>query len=143
MIESKEYEGGINGVPQYKDRKEMWEKLSISHIDNVSSAVKEYKRELERLYVNGSVVYEFFHLGESEVLDWYVSRNQLKEMLFFWKIWEHPVISSVLKVKDIDEDSNKLFEWSSPFVLGGALAWVLNCGARIMNPNGMATNRRN
>ena len=134
MIESKEYSGGINGIPQYQDRKDMWENLTISHFELNSPAINEYKSELEKLYVNGSVKCEMFLLGESEVLDWYVSRNQLKEMLFFWKLWEHPVVNEALKINDIDEDSNKLFKESSPFILGGGLAWVLDCGGAYNEP---------
>ena len=29
MIEIKEYNGGINGIPQYEDRKAMWDSLNI------------------------------------------------------------------------------------------------------------------
>lgn len=135
MIETKEYNGGKNGIPQFVDRKAMWETLRIDLVSAETPAIDEYVNHLEKYYANGSVKYGCFKLGDSEVLDWYCSRNQLKEMLFFWKVWEQEPIKSFFKLTDIDEDSNKIFEWSSPFVLGGSLAWVLDSGGPYQKPN--------
>ena len=92
MIEITEYQGGINGIPQYEDRKEMWESLSIDIQSSETPAIYTYVLNLNKFYVNGNVKYGCFKLGDSEVLDWYCSRNQLKEMLFFSKIWEQETI---------------------------------------------------
>jgi len=143
MIEPKEYLGGVNGVPQFNDRKEMWETLKVTRVESHSPSVVEYINSLKKYYVNGSVKYECFSLGESEVLDWYCSRNQLKELLFFWKVWELPEISNTLKINEIDEDSNKAFEWSSPFILGGSLAWVLHNGGAYEKPTWSGSESKN
>ena len=134
MINSKEYNGGLNGIPQFEDRKKMWKTLEISEFKTSLPLLNEYLNELSNLYVNGSVIHKSFILGESEVLDWYVSRNQLKEMLFFWKLWEHKELIKYLDLTEIDEDSNQSFESSSPFMLGGSLAWALNWGGAYREP---------
>ena len=110
MIETKEFNGGINGIPQFEDRKSMWDSLHIDIVQAETPAIDEYVAHLGKYYSNGIVKYGCFKLGEAEVLDWYCSRNQLKEMLFFWKIWEQEPINSYFGLSDIDEDSNKGFE---------------------------------
>lgn len=135
MIEIKEYSGGKNGIPQFEDRKAMWDSLQIDLVSAKNPAIEEYASHLGKYYANGNVKYGCFKLGDSEVLDWYCSRNQLKEMLFFWKVWEKEPIKSFFKLSEIDEESNKDFEWSSPFVLGGSLAWVLDNGGPYTKPN--------
>ena len=135
MLEIKEYSGGINGIPQFEDRKAMWESLRIEFLSAERIAISDYVAHLGKYYSNGCVKYGCFKLGDSEVLDWYCSRNQLKELLFFWKIWEQEPIKSFFKLREIDEDSNREFEWSSPFVLGGSLAWVLDCGGPYKKPS--------
>ena len=135
MIKLKEYTGGINGIPQYQDRKEMWEALHIEAIQETSPSIDEFVRHLSEYYTNGSVKYGCFKLGDSDIFDWYSSRNQLKEMLFFWRIWEQEPIKKFFELNDINENSNKQFEWTSPFILGGTLAWVLSRGGAYKRPS--------
>lgn len=132
MIENKQYPGG--GIPQFDDRKLMWETLQVTRLGSHSRSISEYIDHLKKYYTNGTVKYECFKLGESEVLDWYCSRNQLKELLFFLKVWKLPTINKTLKITKIDEDSNRLFDLSSPFLLGGSLAWVLDNGGAYDKP---------
>ncbi len=113
----------------------MWESLRIEQVSHETPAIDEYVSHLGSYYTNGNVKYGCFEFGDSEVLDWYCSRNQLKEMLFFWKVWEQGSVKSFFKLGDVDEDSNKCFEWSSPFVLAGSLARVLDCGGPYLKPN--------
>ena len=135
MIETREYNGGKNGVPQFEDRRDMWDTLRIELLTIEPPSINEYVLHLAKCYANGYVKYGCFKLGDSEVLDWYCSRNRLKEMLFFWKIWEQEPIKSFFDISDVDENSNKEFEWSSPFVLGGSLAWVLDSGGPYHKPS--------
>jgi hypothetical protein len=133
MIENKQYSGGINEIPQSDDRKLMWETLKITHLESHSPSITEYINQLKKYYVNGSVKYECFKLGESEVLDWYVSRNQLVELSFFRKLWERPEINMALEIGKINEDSNESF-WSSSSSLGESLALVLDKGGAYQKP---------
>lgn len=131
----KKYNGGINGIPQFEEQKSMWNSLLIDFVAAKSPAIEEYVTQLGKCYINGSVKYGCFKLGDSEVLDWYCSRNRLKEMQFFRKVWEQEPIKSFFNLSDICDDSNKAFKWSSPFLLGGSLAWVLDGGGPYEKPD--------
>lgn len=85
MIKINEYIGGVNGIPQFKDRNAMWDSLQIDLVSANNPAIKAYATHLDNYYTNGSAKYGCFKLGDSNVLDWYCSRNQLKEMHFFGK----------------------------------------------------------
>jgi hypothetical protein len=95
----------------------MCDTLLINLVSAETPAIDEYASHLDEYYTNGNVKYGCFKLGEFEVLDWHCSRNHLKEMNFFCKVWEKEPIKSFFKLSEIDEDSDKDFEWSSLFVL--------------------------
>ncbi len=53
MIEPKDYLGGVNGIPQFNDRNEMWEKLKVTRHESHLPSVIEYINVLKKNYING------------------------------------------------------------------------------------------
>ncbi len=135
MIEVKEFAEGLNGIPQFPDRKKMWGSLHIEVIPTVPAATRKYVEHLDTIYSNGFAKYGCFWLGESELLDWYCSRGQFKELRFFENIWAQEPVKSYFGIDKIDGQSNTQFTASSPFVLGGSLAWVLDSGGAYGKPS--------
>ena len=134
MITPKEFDGGINGIPQFQDWKGMWENLRVTHVETIDPAISVFTEELKKYYLNGEVKYHSFILPECEVLDWYCSRNQLKELHIFKKIWSVPEVKQHFNINEMDENPNKAFNQTSPFTLGGSLAWILHAGGAYEQP---------
>ena len=128
-----------NKVPEFNDRKAMWESLEIKPINLSMNSVICFIDELKKLYSNGKIIYNNFIFSESEVLDWYISRNQLNEMFFFNYIWQNATIKQTLKLNEVYEDSYKSFEMTSAFSLGGCMAEALKWGGayKKVNYNGV------
>lgn len=124
-----------NKVPEFNDRKAMWESLEIKPINLTMNSVLCFIEELKKLYLNGNIIYKNLIFSESEILDWYISRNQLEEMFFFNYIWQNPTIKQTLNLKNVYEDSYKSFEVTSAFSLGGSMAAALKLGGAYKSPS--------
>lgn len=135
MVEVKKFDGGTNGIPQFEDRKAMWKSLRIETTSIEPPSIRAFVKHLSTYYSNGSVQYGCFRLGDSEVLDWYCSRNKLKEMPFFRYLWEQEPIKSYFNLGRLYEESNSAFDGLSPFSLGGSLARVLAFGGAYQRPS--------
>lgn len=118
-------------VPDGKSLADMWTNTDFSEVIEISPEIAEYVESLKRTYLNGNVVYKKFVLPNDKTLDWYASRNRFHDMGFFENFW---IVDSVQKSlpykldKSLNFYSDKTFAWSSPFVLGGNMAWALSSG---------------
>ena len=92
MIEVKEFTGGINGLPQFQDRKQMWDTLSFGLVKDKYPQTHVYINALREVFDNGAVEFRAFSVPENEVFDWYASRNQFHEMGFFKQFWCSPTV---------------------------------------------------
>ena len=130
MIEVKEFTGGVNGLPQFQDRKQMWETLSFGLVEDEYPQTQAYINALREVFDNGAVEFRAFSVPEHEVFDWYASRNQFHEMGFFKEFWSSPTVKQEFpyQLNDYNFFSHDLFDWSSPFLFGGLLAWALSSG---------------
>jgi len=135
MLEVKEkFKGKVNGRPEFQDRKEMWESLTIEQVLPNSHSIEEYLESLSTFYCD--VKFGSFILGKSEVLDWYGSRGLLRQMLFFFYLFKNKSIASYFKidVDSIDEKTNQYFDRVSPFSLAGTLASIIHSGGAYDRP---------
>lgn len=125
--------------PQFADRKQMWSNLEVEP-QAPSASAEEYVAALERVYSNGSVRIGTFLVHESKTFDWYLSRNQLHEMGFFERFWRVDGVAEFMPdaLRDLNFSAlDGVFQPSSPFLLGGSLAWTLaQGGAYEKHPGG-------
>lgn len=76
MIEVREFTGGLNGLPQFEDRKQMWDTLSFGLVEEEYLQTQTYISALRKVFDNGAVEFRAFTVPDHEVFDWYTSRNQ-------------------------------------------------------------------
>lgn len=130
MKEAGKSSGGINSLPSFEDRKQMWDTLKFVPITDGFPHTKIYIDALRRVYVNGDVRFGAFGIPVHDVFDWYLSRNQVHNLGFFEHFWQSPVVYQEFpyKLKDYNAYSVDVFAWSNPFILGGELACTLSYG---------------
>lgn len=133
-MEPSKFDGGVNGIPQFQDRKKMWETLVVRPLTTVCNPLKEYLDALAGVYLNGKVVHQSFRIGEDAVFQWYWSRNQLKEMFFFDEFMALRPVKHALGLENVDDELNQKFEWSSPLLMPGYMAWTLDSGGAYERP---------
>jgi len=130
MITKKDFSGGLNGIPQFEDRKKMWSSLKLEEITHNFSKTRHYIKALQQVYTNGNVTFLAYQVQENEIFNWYASRNSFHEMgLFenFWKLSQNQKHIAV-ELGDFNFYSQDVFSYSSPFTLGGELASTLYHG---------------
>jgi hypothetical protein len=128
------FDGGINGIPQFQDRKKMWESLDVRPVTAVCDPLEEYLDALAGVYRNGKVVYQAFQIGHDAVFQWFWSRHRLKEMFFFDTFMTLGPVEQTLGLESIDDELNKKFEWLSPLLMPGYMAWALDSGGPYERP---------
>lgn len=115
----------------------MWREVDFPLCSDDFPRVTDFVRALSACYTNGRVVHRCFRMPVHPIFEWYASRDKFHEMGFFEKVWLCPSVESELpmKIDDLNFYSRGIFEPSSPFVMGGLLAWTLFCGgAYSLNP---------
>jgi len=135
MREVSTFNSNQHGVPEFEDRKLMWQNLKVEAAKHDCPNLTLYLKELRKLYLNGGAEFQSFYIGESAVLDWYISRNQFSECFFFWKFWLNSKVQKHLPIKNIVEDSYRDFAFSSAFHLAGDLASILSWGGAYKDSN--------
>ena len=93
-------------------------------------AVEQFVAEARLLYTNGKVEHAAFSLPSHPVFDWFLTRNQFHEAGFFERFWlcNGPKTKFPHRVHDLNFYDSKIFSFTSPFHLGGSLAWMLSMG---------------
>ena len=114
-------------LPNFDDRKQMWESVAFNQCKTKFPHAERYIRKLRNLYSNGAVEFMSFGMPKHRIWDWYSSRNQYHELGFFKYFWCHSDVVKHFphKLDDINFFDMKVFNHSSPYVLGGELAWIL------------------
>lgn len=117
-------------LPQFEDRERMWRELVVSEDRAPRPAFAAYAAALRTVYTNGEVRSGSFRIEPHPVFDWYASRNQLRELGFFARIWSLPPLRERMPepLLDLNFYSLDVLGESSPFLLGGSLAWALSSG---------------
>ena len=89
-----------------------------------------YVTALNAVYLNGEVRYASYVVEPNPTLDGFLSRNQLHEAGFFERFWQQAAVKRLMpeSLADLKSTTSEVFRHSSPFVLGGTLAWVLSDG---------------
>lgn len=132
-------------LPRFDDRKRMWLDLQVDP-QTRSAPEEDYAAALGRAYANGSVRVGTFLVHENETFDWYLSRNQLHEMGFFERFWRVDAVAGFMPepLRDLNFYAlDGVFQHSSPFLLGGSLAWALaQGGAYVKHPDGPVDAKR-
>jgi hypothetical protein len=142
MIEPSTYDGGTDCFPQFEDREGMWRDLAVSVGTPATGALAEFLTILSGIYVNGAVVHRCFEIGEHPVFQWYWSRNRLSDMFFFDRFMAQPVVAEALCLESVDDDLNSKFEWLSPLLMPGYMAWALDSGGAYERPKMKAMQMR-
>lgn len=108
----------------------MWERLDFAPLPTDYPRVERFAAALSSVYVNGRVVHRAFRLPVDPVFDWYSSRNRFYEMAFFERLWTAQSVQVAIpqQLRPVNFSSNDVFEWSSPLMLSGSLAWALAAG---------------
>ena len=126
MSASIEPEGG---VPGFADRERMWRELRVTR-EPERPALVAYADALRAVYDNGGARCGSFRLEPHPVFDWYAARGRLHELGFFGRIWGVEPVRALMPepLLDLNFYSHDVFTQTSPFLLGGGLAWVLSDG---------------
>jgi hypothetical protein len=129
MSTAAQFNEGASPSPQWQDRRRMWSELQVSQRHEVLPAVDAYASALRKVLERG-VRFATFEIEPHPVFEWYASRNLFHEMWFFQDFWSLTVPHQFMpdKLADLNFYSQSVFSWSSPFLLGGQLAWVLAQG---------------
>ena len=108
----------------------MWDAVDFLPHLKAYPRVAELVSALATVYANGKVVHHSFQLPSHPVFDWYASRNRYHEMGFFERFWLSPSVQSAIpqQLRPLNFYALNVFEWSSPFMLAGSLAWALAAG---------------
>lgn len=108
----------------------MWEAIDFKEVRTSLPAVERFVKELGSLYENGTISFATFSLPIQSAFDWYVSRGEFHEMGFFEHFWRKEGPSRIFpyELKNLNFFDRSIFSPSSPFLLGGNLAWKLSRG---------------
>lgn len=117
-------------VPSFSARQAMWAEVVFPQVTTPLPAVERYLTELRSVYANGRAQHFAFCIPDHPVLNWYAVRNQYHEVGFFERFWTCRGVKEIFpyRVHDLNFFDATVFSHSSPFVLGGSLAWVLAAG---------------
>lgn len=117
-------------VPSFQQRQDMWAIIEFDRIGLPFPAVDQFLKEMRPLYANGKVEHAAFSLPVHPVFDWFASRNQYHAMGFFEEFWKSRGPKAVFPyaLRDLNFFDQKYFSFTSPFQLGGSLAWMLSAG---------------
>jgi hypothetical protein len=120
----------MNDVPTLENCRLMWDEIDFVPNYKKYPNVAEFIEKLAKVYTNGKVLHHSFRLPNHSVFNWYSSRNKFHEMGFFERFWLKPSIQTLIpqRLAPLNFYSKDVFEWSSPFLLGGSLAWTLSSG---------------
>ena len=108
----------------------MWRELVVSDDPAPRAALAAYSEALRTVYANGDVRSGSFHITPHPVFDWYASRRQFREMGFFARIWSLPRVHELMPepLHGLNFYSLDVLGETSPFLLGGSMAWALSSG---------------
>jgi hypothetical protein len=117
-------------LPSFEDRERMWRELVVSKDPGSRPAFAAYSEALRTVYTSGEVRAGSFRVEPHPVFDWYASRSQFREMGFFERIWSLPSVHELMPepLLGLNFYSKDVLGESSPFLLGGSMAWALSSG---------------
>ena len=117
-------------LPGFEDRERMWRELVVTEDPGPRPALAAWAEALRAVYTNGLVRAGSFRVTPHPVFAWYASRQQYRELGFFGRIWSLPSVHERMPepLLPLNFYSTDVFTESSPFLLGGSLAWALASG---------------
>jgi hypothetical protein len=83
-------------VPSTSELIRFWKETDFSVSTRSYPTTLEYVKALQQRYENGRVLFASFEVAAEKLFDWYVSRNDLRGLLFFHKFWHTPTPGQVL-----------------------------------------------
>ena|SRR5947207_455957 len=131
-------------IPTLEACRLMWDAVDFLPHSDTYPCLAEFASALAAVYTNGRVVRHSFQLPNHPVFDWYASRNRYHEMGFFERFWLRPSVKSAIpqQLRPLNFYGLTVFEWSSPFMLAGSLAWVLASGGPYERHRGGSTDAK-
>lgn len=131
-------------LPTFQNRATMWAVLDFPVVSESYPRTYEYVAALRTRFSNGSVVFHSFRLPEHPVLEWYFERNQLHECNFFERFWQALTVATKIpyKLAPLNFYERSIFEWCTPFQLGGNLSALIFSGGAYSSSTGYGPEAR-
>lgn len=125
-------------VPSTAELKQCWEEVDFPLSPRLYPSMQKYVEALRERYANGSVLFASFQCPADPVFDWYLSRNDLRGLLFFHRFWHTPTPGSVLAELKVPKtyEYDPPFQEGNSFTFGGELASRLYQGGAYHQPSG-------
>lgn len=117
----------------------MCDKVSLAAVGNSTDAIKEVLGFLQKSNRDGGALFASFRVGESDVFDWFASRNRLAEYSILATLLRRDEVQRELPdlllskqhwggVNECSIVSANGFTMESPFLLDGRIAQALYAG---------------
>lgn len=126
--------------PPPKDALAMCGHVELASVDIHSGALVQVLESLRRSHSNGGAHFSAFRVGESEIFDWFASRNRLAEYDIVSSLLGRSEVQMALPELRIPPANSEIhaqhcsivtvngFEMESSFLFDGRLARTLYCG---------------
>jgi hypothetical protein len=111
-------------VPSTAELTQFWKEVNFPLSARVYPSVQRYVEALRERYSNGRVLFASFQCPNHPVFDWYLSRNDPQNLLFFHRFWHMPTPSSILAELKVPKEyeNDPPFQWGNSFTFAGELA---------------------
>lgn len=132
-------------IPDFQDRQNFWNEISVNSIEVKDEAIDELLKEFRSMYSNGKVIFKCFEFSAHPVFEWYSVRGNLFGLLFLTKFFLLPQVKNELlelKIKEVDFSPKVFNEIGNALCLDGRLARQLVWGGAYNNFNGNYKNAK-
>jgi hypothetical protein len=125
-------------VPSTSELIRFWKETDFSVSPRSYPTTLEYVKALQQRYENGRVLFASFEVAAEKLFDWYVSRNDLRGLLFFHKFWHTPTPGQVLSELrvPVSYENDPRFQWTNSFTFAGEIASRLYYGGAYHQSSG-------
>ena len=117
----------------------MCDKVSLTTVGNPTDAIENALSFLQKSHRDGGVLFASFRVGESDVFDWFASRNRLAEYSILTNLLRRDEVKKELPdlllskqhgggIGECSIVSTDGFTMESPFLLDGRIAQALYAG---------------
>jgi len=125
--------------PTPEEAQEMCNQISLTVVRDPTDAIEKVLSFLRKSHGNGGALFAAFRVGESNVFDWFASRNRLAEYSILAALLRREEVNNelpdLLSSKQLESGLNECsivstdgFTMESPFLLDGRIAQALYAG---------------
>jgi hypothetical protein len=130
--------------PTFQERDAMWKELDFPSHSGSYPRTADYVAALSERFANGDVLFRSFSVPTHPAFNWYLNRNRLHECNFFERFWRCPSPAAAFphRLAAVNYEDMSLFEWLTPFHLGGDLSSLLFRGGAYSHSTGYGQEAR-